>query len=468
MRALCRCVYAVLTAILATQTEGPGRAATPSLLSQSDFTYVGAFKLPSGSFGNPADTLDYAGGFVTGNVYNDPVHGKTFFMSGYMSSLMVSSAVRVVQIRIPAIISDPNVVGLTGLSTGTAVQGFADPSNGIGTQALGGSQGFGSFVVYGGKLIGTEAVAYDASGSQKTSAWVSPLNFALSSQATGPYAFSGSVPQRIIGGGFMTIVPPEWRSALGGPVVSGNGPTSIISRGTAGPSLHVVDADTLITQPSASTIIQSTPLVYYPCPHGDTTDQANCHQTLGAWNSNDPNQIWNGKPIPHVTVVDPHGRGTFTIAYEDNSTRMQGILFADGTRSVLFFGHKGLGRYCYGIGSACGDLDSPDSKGDHAYPYSEFVWAYDVLDLAAVKAGTKMPWEVYPYTGWAFKVFGDGDGGESCCGGKPVGVAWDPATRLAYMVVGFTNDRAPLVHVFRVGTGGMPLPSAPTGVRRVG
>ena len=34
-----------------------------------------------------------AGGFVTGNVYNDPFNGKTFYMSGHMSSLMVSSAV---------------------------------------------------------------------------------------------------------------------------------------------------------------------------------------------------------------------------------------------------------------------------------------------------------------------------------------------------------------------------------------
>jgi hypothetical protein len=93
------------------------------------------------------------------------------------------------------------------------------------------------------------------------------------------------------------------------------------------------------------------------------------------------------------------------------------------------------------------------------------VWAYDANELLAVKAGTKKPWDVVPYTGWAFKVFGDGNGG------KGVGVAWDPATRLAYMVVDRANYPAPLVHVFKVGGGSTtaPVPPAPpTAVRVIG
>jgi hypothetical protein len=416
---------------------------------------LGAFALPPGSFGNPPDTFDYAGGFVAGTVYNDPVNGKTLFLSGYKSALMVSSAISIAQVKIPETIKDPNSVGISGLTSATTVQGFSDPSNGIGTSALI-SQGFGSFVTYSGKLIGTETVAYDALGQQTKSAWVAPLDFTKSSQATGPYAFSEAVPQRIIGGGFMTLIPAEWQTAFGGKVVSGNGPTSIISLGSEGPSLHVIDADTLIAQPAASTVVQSTPLVYYTCPSGNMTDQVNCHMTLGAWNSNSPTQVWNGKAVPRLTVVDPHGRGTFNIAYADNSMRIEGVLFADGTRSVVFFGHKGLGPYCYGIGSDCGDLDSPSGKGDHAYPYTEFAWFYDVNDLLAVKNKQKNPWDVYPYTGWAFKVFGDGNGGAA------VGVAWDPATRLAYFVVSYTNGWAPLVHVFRIG------PAAPANVHITG
>jgi hypothetical protein len=427
------------------------------LLSSGDFSYQGSFRLPSGTFGNPPDTFEYAGGFVSGNVYNDPVNGKTLFISGYKSGLMVSNAVSIAQVKIPSTLADPSLVGVGGLPAATTVQGFADPSNGIGTNALAGLAGFGSFVAYGGKLIGTEAVAYDGIGQQTKSAWVAPLDFSKASQATGPYALSEPINPRIIGGGFMTMIPPEWQAAFGGKIVSGNGPTSIIAQGTAGPSLHVIDADTLITQPSTSTVIQSTPLVYYPCPSGDTTDQVNCHMTLGSWSSNLPNQGWNGRPVPTITVVDPHGRGTFTIPYNDNSSRIEGVLFADGTSSVVFFGHKGLGPYCYGLGSACGDLDSaPDSKGDHAYPYTEFAWFYDVNDLLDVKNRRKNPWDVYPYTGWAFKVFGDKNGG------YPVGVAWDPANRLAYFVVPYTTDvAAPIVNVYKVGAG-TARPTPPT------
>ncbi|MQA28880.1 MAG: hypothetical protein GEU82_03440 [Luteitalea sp.] len=458
------CLVGVTAITLGKLLAPTGAAAAGSLLTQADFTYVGAFKLPSGSAGSPADTFDYGGAYVAGNVYDDPANGKTLFVKGYLSALQVSSRVSVAQVKIPTDIRNPHSVGLNGLTTASRVQGFGDPSRGIGSSILT-SAGFGSMIVYGGKLIGTEAIAYDGNCSQSKSAWVSPIDFSQSAQATGPYAFTESVTPRILGGGFMAIVPPEWRSAFGAPVVSGNGPTSIISCGSPGPSLHAIDADALVAQPPASTRIASAPLVYY---------EDGIHSTLGLWNSNRPNQIVDGKAVPSITVTDPHGRGTFTMAYEDNSMRIQGVLFADGTESVLFFGNKGLGPYCYGTGTECGDPDNRDSKGDHAYPYTEFVWAYDVNELLAVKQGSKRPWDVVPYTGWAFSVFGDGSGG------RGVGVAWDPATRLAYMVVDRGNYPAPLVHVFKVGGGSSvppapppppatpPPPAPPTGVRVIG
>jgi hypothetical protein len=423
---------AVGTLVLATSG-----ASSPQLLYETDLHYTGAFRLPSGHFGETADTFDYSGGFVAGNVYTDPAHGKSLFITGYLSGLQVSNRVSVAHIAIPGTVLDPQVVGPSGLSTATTIQGFADPSHGIGSQILT-ANGYGSLVVYSGKLIGTEAIAYDATCGQTKSAWVSPIAFSQSDKASGPYAFSESNTPRIKGGGFMALVPAEWRAALGGAVVSGNGPSSIISCGTPGPSLWVIDADTLAAQPPASTTITAHPLVYY---------EDGAHSSLGLWNSNAPGQMVGGKRVPSVTVVDPHGRGNYTFAYEDNAMRIQGVLFPDETRSVLFFGRKGMGKYCYGVGSACGDLDGPTASGDHAYPYTEFVWAYDVDDLIAVRQGHKKPWEVLPYSGWAFKVFGDGDGGAS------VGVAWDPTTRLAYLLVTYTNGPAPLVHVFSVGKG---------------
>ena len=99
------------------------------------------------------------------------------------------------------------------------------------------------------------------------------------------------------------------------------------------------------------------------------------------------------------------------------------MVFPEGTRSVLFFGRHGLGKFCYGPGTTdqqlvgrptdggvdtwCHDPTSAN-KGTHAYPYHYYVWAYDANDLAAVKAGQKQPWEVKPYAVWPFSLpFGE-------------------------------------------------------------
>src|SRR5580704_8508711 len=101
MKILLRCVCglglaAVVLTIRAAQVEGQ---ATEPRLSQSDFTYVGAFKLPAGNFGNPSDTFDYSGGYAAGNVYADPVNGNSLFIKGYLSGLQISNQVSVAQIK---------------------------------------------------------------------------------------------------------------------------------------------------------------------------------------------------------------------------------------------------------------------------------------------------------------------------------------------------------------------------------
>jgi len=106
-----------------------GNLFAAELLHQSNFTYMGAFKLPDGNFGSANGTFEYSSAFVTGNVYNDPVNGKSLFIAGYLSSRYVSNQVSIAQVTIPSSIKDPNVVGIGGLTTATVVQGFDDPIN---------------------------------------------------------------------------------------------------------------------------------------------------------------------------------------------------------------------------------------------------------------------------------------------------------------------------------------------------
>ena len=120
------------------------------------------------------------------------------------------------------------------------------------------------------------------------------------------------------------------------------------------------------------------------------------------------------------------------------------MVFPDGTRSVLFFGRRGIGTYCYGVGGATGECVDPAniSHGPHAYPYVYYVWAYDVLDLVAVKQGLKQPWQIYPYRSWAFELpFQNLDR-------AIIGAAYDPATRRIYLSQAHGDVDSPIIHVF--------------------
>lgn len=503
MRLRCRLVSTVLLlglSIAALVAQAPGAATNvhvnahlasgANLLHSSDFTYLGAFRLPSNCFGSitgspdctpsSGDSFQFANGWVGGVVYNDPTNGKSLFMTGDLAQVQVSNVASMAQVVIPAL-KDPNSVGLNNLNTATTVQGFADASGGKSAAIISSTnaQGHGNSVVFGGKLIGVEMTQYDANCDQTKFAWVGNITFG---SQTGGYATSAiPVAQRFLGA-YITAIPSAYQSSLGGTLIAGSIGASIASCGPIGPSLFAVDGTTLATQPATSTAIQTYPLVYYD----------NTHANLGAWNSDDPTQncttvggTWpsNGGSctrvgvVPSLSFTNPHScahlcGGSVTIPFEDAAgpvTHTAGVLFADSTRSVLVFGRKGLGTYQYGCGTStfpasgtCAptaecpgngtssdpqiyDPDEACVKGDHAFPYTEFVWAFDVNDLIAVKNGTKNPYDVVPYTGWPMSVFGDADGGTGA------GIAWDASTRTMYFAIEGGDGNNPLVHAFHVG-----------------
>jgi len=82
-------------------------------------------------------------------------------------------------------------------------------------------------------------------------------------------------------------------------------------------------------------------------------------------------------------------------------------------------------------------------KGDHAYPYAYYVWAYDAHDLVAVKMGTKQPWDVVPYAVWTLELpYAPGKGHHIG------GVAYDPASGRIFVSQQFADGDLPIVHVF--------------------
>lgn len=364
------------------------------LIQKADLEYLGAFRLPRGGNGT-TDGFSFGGdqlGF-------DPVHHSLFV--GTRGS-------GVAEVSIPTPVKSADI---ETLPFATILQTIHDPLEG-GLSALPESNLRGLLVV-GGKLYGTASIFYDANNSAKVSTFSRSTN--LSTPSATPLKALWQAEKSGYVGGWLALVPSEWQALLGGSVISGNCCMPIVSRTSVGPSAFAWNPSDF-----GQAVVPATPLLYYTGEHA----------TLGPWGG--ANSVYGG-----TTVIG-------------------GMAIPEGTRSLLYFGANGTGTFCYGTGGASGGEcfdPSTSSKGQHAYPYNYQVWAYDLNDLAAVKAGTKNPWDAKPYSTWQIEfpnnfVSGYGIGG----------VAYDSESQIIYVsqvqadVDGYSS-RA-LIHAFKVNLGG--------------
>ena len=323
------------------------------LLAEKDLHYLGGFRLPAGRTNN----VDFSFG---GRVAALNPAGPSLFVTSYAGA--------VAEITIPVPVNSANV---NELPFASFVQPFADPTEGhlrdvgsIGVNITG-------LLVFGNRLLGAASIYYDANNSQRVS------HFSRSLRLDEP-SFSGWSRVWDAGrvgfvSGMMALVPREWQASLGGPAVTGQCCIPIVSRTSNGPAAFAFDP-ARIGQPA----VGATPLLYY------TLNNA----TLGPWEGSNPT----------------YGA----------TTQIQGVAIIAGTRTLLYFGSNGMGPHCYGDGTADKALDrtrstngaylcydpTTNSKGSHAYPYRSQIWAYDLNELAAVRAGQKQPWQVVPYGVW--------------------------------------------------------------------
>jgi hypothetical protein len=293
-------------------------------------------------------------------------------------------------------------------STATLLQTPKDVTGGkrvgSGTWKIGGT------FPYNNQLYFTEFLYYDAAGEQTQSHLIRSLDLGTG-QVSGPSRVGP------LGAGFysgyMAEIPSEWQPLLGGQALTGNCCLSIISRTSYGPAVFAFNPSTISSTQSAVS------LVYYDSNH----------QTLGAYGASGSNPVFNG------------------------TSRVKGVVFPQGTASILFFGRTGTGDYCYGEAAACGDPTN-GSKGEHAYPYAAYVWAYNANDLAAVRSGSKQPWQITPYATWALP----GLSGNSEYTGS---AAYDPATGRIFVSEMYGDGERPTIHVYKVNIGTTPPPPTP-------
>lgn len=287
----------------------------------------------------------------------------------------------------------------------------------------------GGILPYLGKFVTSAYVYYDGSAGATRSHWSGSSLTALA----GPYTVSTAIVGTgqlgisnrpgMVGGG-MGVIPPEWRTLLGGPALTGLCCVPIISRSSYGPSVSVFDPAHI----DGRAVVPATMLIGYPIEH----------RTLGPWEG--------------------------VSQYYGGTNQLGGVGFPAGTRSILFTGRHG-DSWCYGPGtgdkSLVGTPAPPPSKynwcydptdsyqGNHGPPYRPTMFAYDANDLIAVKQGTKKPWDVQPYAKWTLP-------------GMPIdGVQnlmragyYDPSTKRYYVGMNDSNK----LWVFAINVGAPPPP----------
>lgn len=328
---------------------------TAPLIQQSNLNYLGAFSLPNTTWYGTSAFVYGGHGLMP---YNDPSTGKrTLFIEGH-----AQYPGNVAQIEIPA--SFVKSTNWNSLPMATILQNFSDITDGKLSTVDPTNSNNPTFIYgilpYNGRLIVAASNVY--SFSQNVSHGVSGLNLATQNDFKGFYTVNSEAPPRAVGGP-MTLIPPEWRSAFGGPAFTSNFGISVVSATSAGPTLTVFNPDDV----GVKNPIPGTTILFYPLSN-PACGSVGCEATQ--------NNVFN-----------------LTTGYG-------GIAFPTGSRSVLFIESQGTGPYCYGTAAECNDPYQPDVKGPHAPPYRYQISAYDANDLLAVKNGTKKIWEPKPYAVW--------------------------------------------------------------------
>lgn len=358
------------------------------LLYENDFEWIGAFRLPKG--GKNQNTFSYGGRAIAYNPSRD-----SLYVVGHKHHQLVA------EITIPQPVKSGE---LSELTIADIVQPFFDPTEGKLKQINPtdrNSQYIGGQLVYGKSLLVNAFSSYDAAGTQLASLFIRSDKLRADHSLRGPYLVGADAH---ITSAYMTIIPEAWRERLGGPVLVGNCCRSIIGQHSQGPSVSVFDPESKVR----GTKLKARALLFYPS-------------------------------------TNPLGKGASTKNKLFNlTTRVDGILFPERTRSILFFGKHGIGEYCYGEAKSCND-PAQIYKGTHAYPYVYQVWAYDANDLTRkglLGGGTASQ----PYAVWNFELPFEKDGIHEIGG-----VAYDAESGKIYLAqLDADRDRSAIIHVFQV------------------
>ncbi len=395
------------------------------LFQMSDLAYLGAFAVPTGTFGSA--TFEYGGNAIAFN----PENNSLFMGSNYDDGLNIA------EVKIPSTLSPSGALktlpqasvlqqfsDLGGLLTVNASGNLSSPTIGYENLSLGG------LLVANGGLTGGMFMGYNGVEPQESTNShfrTNGLHLAALNSSTVTGLLDIRTDSRMasgrVRGGYMTAVPEQWRSWIGADFVTGAAGQNRIQFSSSGPALFGFDA----TNPQGSS---GSPLVNYP--YGNALQ-------WGKDGDRTPQLLFNG------------------------TTKIDGVAFVPGTRSVVFFGSNGLSTIGYGVGSKFNDKVRPYS-GFHTQNgnYKYQLWAYDIDDFMAVRNGTRNSWEIRTTKVSNFDL--PTPEGSKYLGGT----AFDAATGRLYVSQKFAGLNAtPVIHVYQLGRTPVPRNTTATGFKSV-
>jgi len=295
----------------------------------------------------------------------------------------------------------------------------------------------GGILEQGGRVVVAGVITYDAGGTTAKSHWMGPDLAHLA----GPFA--GTTAPGLVKGG-MGVIPTEWRSLLGGSAFAVSGYDSIASRQSYVPSFTAFNPADITRDGFPMTTLAA-------CRHNDPG--CNTYQFWGpATTSYEGSELEGGAFImPGTrTLIHIEREGLGTPAPGTTSPNMCAYGYA--TRDPSLHGQQEPGPdnalWSYSLSDPLGE------KGPKCWPYRLVAKQTDLLDMLAVKAGTKKDYEVRPYAQTVLPSGLSNPNSQNLLAG-----AFDPNTGRLYMVYdahGGVNE----IHTLDFGTVTTPPPSA--------
>lgn len=376
------------------------------LLTQSDLTYQGGFRMPTSS--SNGFNLEFSGEYLgNGAVGYDSVNNTILLSLGSNGSTYSFCAI---SIETPINTATPAAMNLA-----TWQQGCVDPSGGALpgdlTAPVESGWRLGGLLRDGSFIYGSAWEYFDTTTPQTKS------HFRVSSTlSSGGYAGIVDMSATYGAGWFvkyMGPIPSAWQARLGGSAFMGACCIPIIGRTSNGPSIFSFTPSDIYV---ASEPLTSYPLIAYP-------------NSAGAL---DP---WDGVPAPNTRY--------------NGATDIHGCAIVDNTSTLLCYGAHG-DTFCYGTGDDGMPPDCVDpvikGHGNHGYPYRYQMYAFDLNDLAAVKAGTKAADTVVPYSYWTVTFPTSVTNSDV----SSMGMFYKASTKMLYVTQGNGNGGYPLVHAYLV------------------